>query len=145
MYKDKLDDLLKRGVLTEAEYNKYFETMNVNDKGELIGAVPSDRFHYKYEFDGNLLDKPLVEFVLEEITVPLDAECIDPLFKTYGFSFFGICDGYHWFTSSEISDEQRNRDYKPIEEASELELWKIVAICSRYWESHYKEWYEHKR
>ena len=39
---------------------------------------------------------------------------------------------------------QIDQGYKPIENASELELWKIIGICSRYWEVQYKEWYEHK-
>ena len=144
MYKEKLDNLLKRGVLTQSEYNKFFDTVSKNDKGEMIGIKPSERFCYKYDFDGNLLDGSLLDFVINEVTVPLGAEEIDPVFKIYGYSYFGICDGYNWITRETINDKQIENGHKPIEDANELELWKIIGICSRYWESRYKEWYEHK-
>lgn len=144
MYKNKLDDLLKRQVLTQDEYDKFFESMSENEDGKMIGVVPSDKCVRKYEFDGNLFEDSLSSFILKEVIPPLGAEDYDDVFKVYGYSYFGICDGYHWFTESEISEEQRECGYKPIEEASETELWKIIAICSRYWESQYKEWEEHK-
>lgn len=144
MYKDKMDNLLERGVLTQDEYYKFFECMEENNEGKMIGVVPSEKFHYKYDFDGDLLDGSLVDFILNEITVPLGAEEIDSIFKIYGYSYYGICDGYKWFTKSEITKTQIDQGYKPIENASELELWKIIGICSRYWEVQYKEWYEHK-
>ncbi len=144
MYKDKLDNLLERGVLSRDEYDKFFESMYEDNNGQMLGVVPSEKFRYKYNFDGNLLDGSLVDFILNEITVPLEAEEIDPIFKIYGYSYYGICDGYKWFTKAEITKMQMDQGYKPIENASELELWKIIGICSRYWEVQYKEWYEHK-
>ena len=144
MYKDKLDNLLERGVLSQDEYDKFFESMYEDNKGQMIGVVPSERFRFKYDFNGDLLDGSLLDFVMNEITVPLGAEEIDPIFKTYGYSYFGICDGYKWFTKTEITKEQIKNGHKPIEKADILDLWKIVGICSRYWESRYKEWYEHK-
>lgn len=103
MYKDKLDNLLKRGVLTQNEYYNFFECMEEDNEGKMIGVVPSEKFRYKYNFDGNLLDGSLVDFILNEITVPLEAEEIDPIFKIYGYSYYGICDGYKWFTKAEIT------------------------------------------
>lgn len=144
MYKKKLDNLLKRQVLTRDEYDKFFESMDENEDGQMTGRVPSDKCVRKYEFDGDLFEDSLSNFVLKEVVPPLGAENYDDAFKVYGYSYFGISDGYHWFTESEISKEQRERGYKPIEEASETELWKIIAICSRYWESFYKELEEHK-
>ena len=50
MYKDKLDNLLERGVLSRDEYDKFFESMYEDNNGQMLGGVPSERFNYKYNF-----------------------------------------------------------------------------------------------
>ena len=39
MYKDKLDNLLERGVLSRDEYDKFFESMYEDNNGQMLGAV----------------------------------------------------------------------------------------------------------
>ena len=58
--------------------------------------------------------------------------------NTYGYTLCGICDGWNWYHKDTISDCAREKGYKPIEEATAEELWKIVALSERYWELFYK-------
>ena len=143
MYKQELDELLERGVLSQDEYSEFFKTMYANEEGQMIGTKPNGTCSNKYDFDGNLIDGSLLEFVLKEITPPLESEYIDDVFKKYGITVCGIYDGWHWFRKDNISKQAIGLGYKPIEEATETELWKIIAISSRYWEVFYKRSYYH--
>lgn len=150
VYKVYLDNLLTRAEISQDSYNKWFKTMKVGDNGRMTGIYPDIKDRQPYEFDGNMLDGSLVDFILRNVTPMLGAEEYDEVFKVYGYTYTGIGDGYSWFTNREnlpmymgtkINDINRLKGHKPIEEASELELWKIIAISSRYWEVNYKRWY----
>lgn len=139
MKKSKLDRLYKENILTEDEYLSFFKTMHVNEKDEMIGAIPNGKTSYKYYFDGDLLGGNLVNFLKTRVTPPLDAEYIDDVFAKYGMAVCGICDYWYWFTKENITEYALNEGKKPIEEASELEVWKMIAICERYWKVFYSQ------
>ena len=133
--------LIKKGIITEEEYRKFISDKNVNN-GEITGGYRNtESIVRKYKFNGNLLDGSLVDFIRYNIVPPLGAESYDKVFKIYGYSYYGICDGYEWFTKDNITDTAIKNGYKPLEEATELELWKIIAICSRYWKVFYERCY----
>ena len=138
----KLNKLLNEGVLTNEEYNLFFNSMTDNGKGELIGSVPyRENAYRKFCLEGDLSNENLLEFVKTKIVPPYEADYIDDLFKKYGIMILGISDYWHWFTKENITDYAIHNGCKPVEEATELELWKMIAICERYWAVSYKEWY----
>lgn len=139
MKKSKLDRLYKEDILTENEYLSFFKTMHVNEKDEMMGMIPDSNASYKYYFDGDLLGGNLVDFLKTRVTPPLGAENMDDVFAKYGMTVCGICDYWYWFTKDNITEYALNNGRKPIEEASELELWKMIAICERYWEIFYSQ------
>lgn len=143
MYKQELDDLLKKGVFTQDEYNEFFKTLSVVDeKGRMTGLMPHNQnILNKYYFNGDLIGGSLIEFIVSQITPPLGCSGIDEVFAIYGYEYYGIADGYCWITENTITDAMRQHGLKPLEEASEVELWKIIAISSRYWECFYKGLY----
>lgn len=138
MRKETLDGLLKRGVLTHEEHAQFFKSMHENGYGQLVGCMPGGVAQRKYDYDGNLLDGSLLEFVLSEVVPPLGVESYNKTFKTYGYTYGGISEGWMWYRQHNITDELRRYGYKPIEEATEAELWEMIAIASRYWFVFYK-------
>lgn len=142
MYKFELDEMLQKNVISQEEYDNFLEKMHETENGELCGGYPlNDGVMLKYDFDGDLFGEPLCEFVKKRVTPPLGAEYIDPVFKKYGYTYAGICDGWMWFTEENIGN-CREHGYLPIEEAPEADLWKMMAISSRLWECKYKRWCE---
>ena len=95
---------------------------------------------FKKQLDDLLHDDPR-HFLITHVGPPLGAESIDPIFNTYGMTISGICDGWWWFTKDNITEHAKQHGHKPIEEATEVEIWRMIAICSRYWEAEYTEWY----
>lgn len=145
MYKYELDNLLKRNVLTQEEYNEFFKSMSVDEKGQMIGVVPNGKCSEKYHFDGDLLGDNLLDFVINNVTPPYGSESFDDTFKTYGMMVCGIADYWHWFRKDNITDQAIKHGHKPIEEATEVELWKMIAIASRYWQVFYERIYNHEK
>ena len=102
---DKLNRLLDEGVLTQEEYDSFFDTMYVNENGQLVGIVQTKNpATHKYNLEGDLLNGDLVEFVKTKITPPYEAEDMDEVFKTYGVMVTGIADYWHWFTKDNITE-----------------------------------------
>lgn len=141
MKKKKLDELLDNGVLTKDEYDLFFKTMGENEKGEMIGVMPNGEVSYKYHLEGDLLNGNLLEFLKTKVNVPYEAEDMDETFGKYGMMICGVCDYWRWFTKDNITANALVDGYRPVEEATELELWKMIAICERYWRVFYKNLY----
>lgn len=75
----------------------------------------------------------LWKFVKEWCVPMLGAENYFPdLFGKYGRTFTGICDGWKWFDDK-------------LQEAPEIDLWKMLAIEAKYWELNYQAWYNKVR
>lgn len=138
IYKKELDDLLERNILTKDEYNEFFKSMNIIENGEMIGVIPNGRAYQKYQFDGDLLGDDLLDFVIKNVIPPYGAETIDNTFRTYGMMLFGIGDTWKWFRKGEMSEHAIKSGHKPIEDDTESELWKMIAISSRYLEVFYQ-------
>ena len=141
MFKAEVDRLHKVGVYSDDEYNSIMKSMDVNEKGELIGVVPNGIWTlYSLKFD---LKKQSLVDIVKDSTPWLGADSDFPeLFGKYGYTISGIYDGWDWFTQDSITDYAMNHGHKPIEEATELELWKMLALTNTYWYNSYKEWYD---
>ena len=142
--KKKLDKLLKEDVLTQEEYASFFQHMSENENGYMIGCVPAGNAYHKYCLDGDLLNGNLLEFLKKRVTPPIGADDMDETFGKYGIMIYGVCEYWHWFTKDNITEYALNNGRRPIEDASELELWKMIAIASRYWETFYSDCYHQK-
>lgn len=144
MNKAKLDRLFKEGVLTKEEYDSFFKTMREIEGGRLIGIMPSGNASHKYNLNGDLLHGNLLEFLKTRVTPPMEAEDMDKTFGKYGMMVCGVCEYWYWFTKDNITEYALSHGRRPIEEATELELWKMIAICERYWKEFYSELYHKK-
>ena len=145
MLKKEVDRLYNVGVYSEEEYNSIMKFMHVNEKGELIGVIPNGIMSTLYSLKFDLKKQSLVDIV-KDSSPWLGADYDFPeLFGKYGYTITGICDGWNWFTQDKITDHARNNGYKPIEEATELELWKMLALSNTYLYNEYKEWYYSKK
>jgi hypothetical protein len=83
---------------------------------------------YKDEVLTEILNKDARE-LLEESVPWQGAETDMPdLFGKYGYGLYGICDGFKW----------KNE----LENASELEIWKMIALSNMYWFRKYKKFLE---
>lgn len=76
-------------------------------------------------------DETLQELIEKYAVPPLGGEQIFDVIGKYGYTFCGICDGFNWTSK--------------LKEVTELDAWKMIALCSIYWENHYKEWLEQER
>lgn len=145
MKKKTLDKLLKNGVLSKEEYDSFFTTMSENERGEMIGIAPTGNVSHKYHLEGDLLQGDLIEFLKTKVDPPYEAEEMDEVFHKYGMMVCGIGDRWYWFTNDNITEQALKNGRKPIEEATELEIWKMIAICERYWHISYERWYEERK
>lgn len=71
------------------------------------------------------------EFFLQECTPWLDADFNSDLFKNYGYTYSGICDGFEFYKDK-------------IDKAPEVDLWKMLALSAMYWEKSYSRWLDQK-
>jgi len=60
MYKQKFDELVKKGIITQEENNKIYSQMSPNEDGRFIGVLDR-KVNYKYYTTGDIFDKPLIE------------------------------------------------------------------------------------
>jgi len=51
------------------------------------------------------------------------------IFKQYGYTYTGICDGFDFYENKLIK-------------ASEIDLYKMLAFSNIYWNEQYKKWYQ---
>ena len=147
MKRQEVEELYKKGVFTENERDNFLAMFSENDKGELIGGYSvNNNLITKYEYEGDIKckDEPLWKYVYKHINPPLGAEQRFAIFDKYGFTITGIYDDYKWYTSDTISAASRSKGCVPIDEAPEYDLWKIIALTSRYWEVQYKRWLEYR-
>lgn len=122
--------------------------------GQLIGIVPNKaRLIYNLKF--NPENYNLIELVINS-TPWLGADHDYPeLFGKYGYTFTGIGDGFRWFRKDPntkltykqiaLNDTAIAHGYKAIDDATELELWKMLALSERYFGRFYSECYDIER
>ena len=153
MYIKEVEKLHKDGIYTDEMYSKIMNSMDDCGTGQLTGVVPHNAdLIYNLKFNPD--DFNLVELVVHS-TPWLGADYDYPeLFGKYGYTFTGIGDGFRWlrkdpnteftFKQEALNDTAATHGYKAIDDATELELWKMLALSERYWGNCYKEWYHHK-
>ena len=69
----------------------------------------------------------------------------DPLIRAYGVYVDGVYPEWIWFNAKNLSDYGFATGHMPLETASELELYKIIALCERYWREMYENAYEESK
>ena len=141
MYKDKFDKLVEQNIISQSEKEKVYSLMTPNSDGQLIG-IADGKIDFKYYVSGDIFSDELCDFVIHHCTPKLGMEYIDETFNTYGYTYSGIGDGWEWFRRDKITQYAIDRGHKPIEDATNEELWKMLAMSSIYWEGKYKEWYD---
>ena len=145
-----IEQLQKKGILSKQEVDDLLEGKDIDENGRIMGVFTLNKIYYKYQMSYDLSDEQtnnvyyLREFILKEIYPPLGGESISTTLKTYGYTLCGICDGWSWYRQDTITDYAREKGHKPIEEATMEELWKIIALCSRYWQIFYEREYDNK-
>ena len=140
MYKDKFDKLVEKGIISQSEKEKVYSQMKPNSEGQFTG-LSDGKINYKYYIGGDIFNDNLCDFVVKHCVPQLGMEYIDETFKTYGMTYSGICDGWEWFRKDKITQYAIDKGHKPIEDASNEELWKLLAMSAMYWEENYKEWH----
>jgi hypothetical protein len=144
MYKDKFDKLVDKNIISQSEKEKIYSQMKPNSEGRFTG-LSDGKINYKYYVGGDIFNDKLCDFVVKHCVPQLGMEYIDDTFKTYGMTYTGICDGWEWFRKDKIPQYAIDKGHKPIEEATNEELWKMLAMSSMYWEGNYEEWYEQSK
>lgn len=143
-----LNDKVNKGVFSKQEKEEILKCLHPTESGDLVGCYPSNNlvphFEQRWAMNYDIKTGNLVEYINKYVSPWLGAESYDEVFKTYGYTYCGIADGYKWFTNENINDTTRSNGHKPLEEATELELWKIIGMCMAYWMGLYKEWYYNK-
>lgn len=154
MYVKEVERLHKVGIYTDEMYNKIMDSMKDCGTGQLVGVIPG-KADLIYNLKFNPDDFNLVELVVNS-TPWLGADHDYPeLFGKYGYTFSGIGDGFRWyrkdpnsaFTCKQVAlnNTAMAHGYKAIDDATELELWKMLALLETYWCNSYIEWYNHKK
>jgi len=141
MYKDKFDELVNKNVISQAEKEKIYFQMKPNLDGQFTG-LSDGKIDYKYYVGGDIFNDNLCNFVANHCIPPLGMEYIDDTFKIYGVTCSDICDRWEWFRKDKITQYAIDNGHKPIEDASDEELWKMLAMSSMYWEGNYQEWFD---
>lgn len=144
MKKRYFDELFRMGVITKEEYSDVLTKMQVTEDGNLIGVVPEENYINKYNLEGDMLEGDLHEFVKKHISPPYEFVNVEPFCK-YGMMYSGIYEKWSWFTEENISLQGIKFGYRPIEGATQEELWQMIAMASRYWEICYKRWYHEEQ
>ncbi len=114
-----LHDMANRTVHTLPDFFKR-EVSGMNPGDDCI-CLPLDK-----EYD-------LRQIVLDYCVPMIGAEKYFPdLFGKYGYTFTGVGDGWQW-------------NFAALQEASEADLWKMLAIASTYWYLTYERLYDNER
>lgn len=140
MYKCRVEKLHKQGVITDEEYNSLME-IGFDEDGYLKQGVYKGGYDLDIRY--NLGFKPYQINLLEAVKESspwLGAENSFPsLFGRYGFTYCGICDGWRWLTKDNITSSAARHGKKPLEMASELELWQMLALSNIYYNRYHSE------
>ena len=86
----------------------------------------------------------LRDFVIRNISGPTDHNKA-PTAWQFGYVSGGICYGWFWNRKDKLTQAGYDAGYKPIEDATEFELYKIIAECLYDDCITYKELYDEER
>lgn len=107
---------LRNGVISKEQY----DGLHRDIYGCISDSYPVGENAYRNMFLGWDLDnKGLLDFVLEDFVPPLGAEHMFPIFRKYGCTIAGMCDGWHW-------------DERSVRNAPESDLWQMIALATLY-------------
>lgn len=125
MRRKKVERLYHDGVLTEKDYNDIMNGKeDKNGTLEYYGCSVDADVSYNLEF--NIKNFNLLEVFKKKCTPWLGADQTFPnLFGKYGHTVSGMGYGFQW------NDNLKN--------ATEQELWEMLALSSMYWEGKYRE------
>ena len=125
MRKKKVEKLYHDGILTEKDYNDIMKG-DEDKNGTLESYECSVDADVSYNLEFNIKNFDLLEVFKKKCVPWLGADNTFPsLFGKYGYTISGIGYGFEW------NDNLKN--------ATEQELWEMLALSSMYWEGKYKE------
>ena len=147
-----LEKLKKNGVFSELEVNEILKDAIICKNGRIITPLSDDavfslnKYNLEYDLSDEKVDdiEYLRNFVIHKIIPPLGGESLCKELNTFGYTMCGICDGWMWYRKDSLTEEGMQQGYRPIEDATCEELWKIIGLCSRYWEIFYDRLYHNE-
>lgn len=75
--------------------------------------------------------------IVEHTTIPYEY-MDDPLIKKYGVYVDGVYPEWIWHDKKNLSNYGYESGYRPLEDAPEIDLYKIIALCERHWREFYE-------
>ena len=140
---ERLKYLLDKGVFNEEEQIHVKRIINELPLGEKNIGVP-DVIRFKYYLGFNVEYAPkeeLLKELIERCKPPEGIENYNVLFHKYGHTVYGFTTKWEWYREENLTLALSKKGYAPIENATEEECWKMLAISAFYWQRFYEEKY----
>lgn len=140
---EKLKKLKEKGIFSKDEEVQVNRIINEASLGEKNIGVP-DIIRYKYYlgFDATDFSK---EDILNELILhcspPEGIENFNALFRKYGHTSYGLKTEWIWYREDTLTLSMSKKGLCPIENATEEECWKMLALSGFYWQRFYEEKY----
>ena len=140
---ERLQELLDKGIFNEEEAIHVKRVINELPLGEKnIGIPDFVRFKYYMGFDTNAFNsKEFIDEFLRHCSPPPGIENFNALFRKYGHTVYGLEVKWDWYREDTLTLSLSKKGLSPIEEATEEECWKMLAISAFYWQRLYEEKY----
>ena len=140
---ERLQELLDKGVFTEEEAIHAKRVIKELPLGEKNIGIP-DFVRFKYYMGFNATDTVGEEFkgeFLRSCSPPPGIENYNALFRKYGHTVYGLTTDWEWYREDTLTLSMNKKGMAPIEEATEEDCWKMLAISAFYWQRFYEEEY----
>ena len=95
------------------------------------------------DFNSDSPKEQLLEIV-KNTTIPYEY-MDDPLIKKYGVYVDGVYPEWIWYDKENLSDYGYESGCRPLKDAPEIDLYKIIALCEKHWREFYKSIYEKRK
>ena len=138
---EKLKSLRNEGIFNKDELVQVDRIINEFSLGEKnIGIPDIIKFKYYLGFDVSYVtNEELLRELIEHCSPPPGIENFNELFRKYGMTSYGLEDKWVWFREESLTIALSKKGFAPIESASEMECWKMIALSAFYWQRFYEE------
>lgn len=141
---ERLKELKDAGVFNEDEMihvNRIIKEFPLGEKN--IGIPDVIRFKYYLGFNASYAtNEELLKQLLKHCSPPPGIENYNDLFKKYGQTDYGLETSWRWYSKNTLTLAMAEKGYEPVERATELECWQMLALSAFYWQRFYEEDFE---
>ena len=138
---ERLKNLREQGIFNEEELphvDRIIKEFHLGEKN--IGIPDVIKFKYYLGFDITYVTgEKLLKQLIDHCSPPPGIESFNDLFKKYGMTSYGLKDEWHWFREDTLTIAMTKKGLAPIESATELECWQMLALSAFYWQKYYEE------